>query len=143
MINWNFTNNTNFFQEAYEDAVANAMEEIGLLAEGYAQGYCSVDTGRLKNSINHATALGVGEDAYTDNNGKAYTGRSGKSMPDAYTCYIGTNVEYASYQEFGTSKIDAANHDRGFLRPAISNHIGKYESIVFKELGTIVSFKPK
>ena len=135
MISWNLVDNTGVFQDAYEEEIDNAWEEIGLLAEGFAQGYCSVDTGRLRNSINHATILGQGEDSYTDNDGNAFTGRAAKVLPDHGECYIGTNVDYAVYQEFGTSKISAANHGNGFLRPAITDHMDKYKSVMAQRLG--------
>ena len=41
---------------ALNKAVAKALEEIGLPAEGYAKEACPVDTGRLHNSITHATS---------------------------------------------------------------------------------------
>ena len=55
-----------------------ALEECGLIAEGYAKGLCPVDTGNLRNSVTHVVD------------------------PDKLVCYIGSNVEYAPYVEFGT-----------------------------------------
>ena len=60
---------------ALAEAKERALEAIGLAAEGYAKLRTPVDTGRLRNSISHAV--------------------SGDSA------YIGTNVEYAPYVEFG------------------------------------------
>lgn len=62
--------------EAKNAAVAAALEAIGLQAEGYAKMLEYVDTGRLRNSITHGV--------------------------DGDTAYIGTNVFYAPYVEFGT-----------------------------------------
>lgn len=92
--------------EAKDQAIARALETIGLVAERYAKEYAPVDTGRLRNSITHETA------------------------PEEGAVYIGTNVEYAPYQEFGTI------HQKGtpFLRPALDNHLGEYEQIVENEL---------
>ena len=56
--------------------VGEVMEEACLLVENTAKMYCPVDTGQLRNSITHTV---------TDNVG-----------------YIGTNVKYAPYVEFGT-----------------------------------------
>lgn len=100
---------TSHRQEAIDlknEAVARALEKIGLVAERYAKGYAPVDTGRLRNSISH------------------------EAVPDEGAVYIGTNVEYAPYQEFGTI------HQKGtpFLRPALDNHLGEYEQIVENEL---------
>lgn len=66
------TDNTPKFKEAKDEAVARALEAIGLQAEGYAKAKCPVDTGNLRNSITHQ--------------------REGEE-----TEVIGTNVEYAAY----------------------------------------------
>ncbi len=58
-------------------------------------------TGNLRNSLTH-----------TDN---------GKD-----TVYIGTNVEYAPYVEYGTSKMPP----RPYLKSALENHFDEYEDIV-------------
>ena len=90
--------------KAKDEAVARALEKMGLVAERYAKEYAPVDTGRLRNSITHATE------------------------PDAV--YIGTNVEYSIYQEFGTVNQPGTP----FLRPAVENHIDEYKDIVESEL---------
>lgn len=77
-----------------------ALEEIGLVAEGYAKRLCPVDTGRLRNSITHTH--------------------------DDEAAYIGTNVEYAPYVEFGTRRQTA----QPFLRPAAEEHSNEYSYIV-------------
>ena len=56
---------------AMEKAIKNGLEAIGLTAEGHAKKITPVDTGRLRNSISHAT--------------------------DKEAAYIGTNVEYAAF----------------------------------------------
>ena len=38
---------------AMDQALARALEEVGLVAEGYAKKACPVDTGRLRNGITH------------------------------------------------------------------------------------------
>lgn len=48
--------------------------------------------------------------------------------------YVGTNVEYATYQEFGTSRMKAANGGKGYLRPALFNHLEEYKNIANEEL---------
>ena len=92
--------------KAKDEAVARALETIGLVAERYAKGYAPVDTGRLRNSISHEVA------------------------PDENAVYVGTNVEYAPYQEFGTRYQGGTP----FLRPALDNHLGEYKSIAESEL---------
>lgn len=93
-----------------KSAIERALEKIGLTAERYAKGMAPKDTGRLQNSITHRVANGE------------------------RAVYIGTNVEYAPYQELGTSRMKAANGGKGFLRPAATEHGGQYRSILESEL---------
>ena len=88
--------------QAKDEAIARALETIGLVAERYAKEYAPVDTGRLRNSISH------------------------EAVPEEETVYIGTNVEYAPYQELGTRFQPGTP----FLRPAIDNHLDEYKQIV-------------
>ena len=76
-----YTDNVDKILAALDDAVAVALEKCGLLAEGYAKKLGSVDTGNLRNSITHSV------DA------------------DGRCAYVGTNVEYAPYVEYGTYKM--------------------------------------
>lgn len=70
--------NKDLFLGAAEEAVARALEAVGQQAEGYAKEASRVDTGRLRNSIAHT--YDAGEKAV----------------------YIGSNLEYAVYNEVGT-----------------------------------------
>lgn len=88
--------------EAFNEAKLVALEEVGLVAEGYAKDYCPVDTGTLRNSISHA--VDESEDM----------------------AIIGTNVEYAAYVELGTSRMSA----QPYLQPAVLNHTAEYEQLV-------------
>ena len=115
--------------EAKNEAIARALETIGLVAERYAKEMAPVDTGRLRNSISHE----VDED----------------------TVYVGTNVEYAPYLEFGTGKFAESGgrptpwsyqdskgewhttngmKPQPYLRPAIDDHLSEYKQIVQNEL---------
>ena len=95
-------------QDAVTAAMARALEICGGKAETYAKQLCPVDTGNLRNSITHA-------------------------QEDEKTEVIGTNVEYASYVEFGTVKMKA----RPYLRPAAENHSAEYKAIIENELKQI------
>lgn len=86
-------------------AKRQALEAMGLQAEGYAQFYAPVDTGRLQNSISH-------------------------KVIDENSVAIGTNVEYAPYQELGTSRMSA----HPFLKPACMNHVDEYREIAKQAL---------
>ena len=66
-----FTDNSEQVLSAMEKAKKRGLEAIGLTAEGHAKKITPVDTGRLRNSISHAT--------------------------DKEAAYIGTNVEYAAF----------------------------------------------
>jgi HK97 gp10 family phage protein len=92
--------------KAKDEAVARALEKMGLVAERYAKEYAPVDTGRLRNSITHEAA------------------------PDEGAVYIGTNVEYAPYVELGTSRQTA----QPYLRPAATDHVDEYTDIVKRVL---------
>lgn len=81
-------------------AVSKALEQTGMLAEGYAKKACPVDTGRLRNSITHVV--------------------QGDSV------YVGTNVEYAPHVELGTRHQDA----QPFLRPAAQEHASQYRKVI-------------
>ena len=95
------------FKRGMEAALATALEEIGLTAEGYAKRACPVDTGRLRNSITHIV----------DEGGKC--------------AVIGTNVEYAPYVELGTRH----QKPQPYLKPAAEDHESTYRSIFRKHLG--------
>lgn len=92
---------------AIDRALVAALEEIGLVAEGYAKRACPVDTGRLRNSITHIV----------DEDGKC--------------AVIGTNVEYAPYVELGTRH----QKPQPYLKPAAEDHASTYSSIFRKHLG--------
>ena len=93
--------------EAIDQALATALEEVGLVAEGYAKRACPVDTGRLRNSITHVT------------------------RPDEKAVYIGTNVEYGPCVELGTVHMAA----QPFLKPAAADHADVYREILRRRLG--------
>ena len=91
--------------EAMRSQVLKGLAAIGQEAEGFAKEQCPVDTGRLRNSITNE--VDDGENAV----------------------YIGSNVEYAPYVEYG----DKATHKTGgahFLRDAVSSHTDLYKSIM-------------
>lgn len=93
--------------EAIDQALATALEEVGLVAEGYVKRACPVDTGRLRNSITHIVDEGTRH------------------------VVIGTNVEYAPYVELGTRH----QKPQPFLKPAANDHYSTYKGIFLKHLG--------
>lgn len=86
--NFRFEDNSGKVLSALDSQLEKALEACGLLAEGYAKSnltsFPRVDTGNLRNSVTHM----VGRESV-----------QGTDMPMGY---VGTNVEYASYVEYGT-----------------------------------------
>lgn len=81
-----------------------ALAAIGEECVGYAQDDCPVDTGNLRSSI---TKKVVNEDK---------------------AVYVGTNVEYGVYVEYGD--YAHAVGKKHFLRDAAANHADHYEEIL-------------
>lgn len=108
--------------QATQEQILRALIILGDTAEGYAKLNCPTDTGRLRNSIAHVVDVG------------------GKCT------YIGTNVHYAPYVEFGTGSRAESNMGgnqsiggqapQPYLRPALSEHVDEYKKIVKTELST-------
>lgn len=86
--------------EEMERKVEAWLEFIGASAASAAAGIPNfpVDTGRMKNSINWASPHAFG------------SGDTPHSLPEENSVYIGTNVEYAPYHEYGTSRGIPARH---------------------------------
>lgn len=95
--------NSELVNEEAVKAALRGLEACGMVAETYAKEQCPVDTGRLRNSIAHM----VNE--------------------DERAAYIGSNVEYAPYQELGTINGVIAKH---FLRDAAAMHTDEYKRII-------------
>ena len=98
--------NTDAILKATDEAIYNALEIIGNKAADYAAALAPVDTGNLKNSMTSEVSM------------------------QEKAVYVGSNVEYAPYQEFGTYKMPAANGGTGFLKPAIMNHLDEFKNIM-------------
>ena len=95
-----------------------------------------IDTGLLRNSVTHALAGNAPAIlTYTGSNASRYhpddgipSGSYSGIMPNEgkMAVYIGTNVEYAPYVEYGTQRM-RANH---FIRNSLSEHIPEYKQII-------------
>ena len=112
------TSNIEKVQAETTEALRRAAIMIGGTIEGHAKELCPVDTGLLRNSITYAIG---GSDANIqayksndkDKNGKLidpqeghYEGVAPADDKDQVTVYVGTNVEYAPYQELGAPAIN-------------------------------------
>ena len=103
VIDVQFDDNSQQVLDAMNEQVQAWLEAIGEDAAGTAADRAPVDTGRLKGSISSAVVI------------------SEKAV------YIGTNVEYAPYQEFGTSKGIPGKH---FLQFGASAHQAEYKTLL-------------
>ena len=99
-MSYTYRDNTDEVLAALERAKRRGLEAIGLTAEGYAKRETPVDTGRLRNSISHAT--------------------------DDEAAYIGTNVEYAPYVELGARGRQGVH----MLQRAATEHADEYKQIM-------------
>ena len=142
MADVSFTSHKKECNEAVQAAVLKALRLVGGQAERYAKETISdmgaVDTGFLRNSITFAID---GESAeigsYQDDAGTKTGEYSGTAPAEKdrnnRAVFIGTNVYYAPYIEYGTWKMAA----RPFLSQSIESHISDFQSLfaeAFKNL---------
>lgn len=131
-----FKSNRGEVEKKVEEATKKALRLVGGQAERYAKETISdmkaVDTGFLRNSITFALGGESAEiETYTDDNGEKRGHYSGTAPVDGkgeHAVWIGSNVYYAPYVEFGTVKVDP----RPFLSDSIQAHQSEYERL-FKE----------
>jgi HK97 gp10 family phage protein len=101
-----------------------SVREAALFCQGQAILLCPVDEGRLRGSI----GMKMSNEVVIKN------ADSGKSEPDDFitenpepnTAHVGTNTEYAIYQEFGTVNMAA----QPYLRPAADLTQGQAVTII-------------
>lgn len=103
--------NSGQVKDAFQAAILEALEEIGVTVETKAKGNAPVDTGRLKASITHIVD---GEE------NAVYVGVP--KEPDG--------PEYGKYQELGTHKMSA----QPFLKPAVTESTKAIRDIVERAL---------
>lgn len=139
-LDWTFTNNREMTEEMFNAALKRGLEAIGMQAESYAKlevnqtrnasdGHVgAIKTGRLINSITYGMDGRSGTHRYRDNQGKSYTQQIGLAEEDSV--YIGTNVEYAPYIEFGHHSYPAVH----YLKNAAGNHSEEYRNILEESL---------
>ena len=151
------TDNSPQVLAAIDAAIESGLTIIGGKAEGYAKALTPVDTGLLRNSITYAlggqppaissyhAAYGSNRVASGKNAGKRYSATSTKAGAVGFgqyqgaapadeanqrSVYIGTNVEYGPYIEYGTSRMKA----QPFITPAMEPHLDEYKAVMASEL---------
>lgn len=136
--------------------VIKALTMCGLLAEGYAKvsltDQDAVDTGLLRNSVTFGV---TGENVHTktykaDKGDKKGSYESSIPKENDPAMYVGTNVEYAPYIEFGTGKQSSkggrqtpwtykdkkgfhkssGHSPRPYLKPSIADHTEEYKQVI-------------
>lgn len=126
--------NTKNILEMLKESSKTALTAVGMQAvtDVISKGDFPVDTGLLRNSITFAIsgeppAIG----SYSADKGNENGSYQGTAPDDKDpTVYIGTNVEYAKYVQFGTSRMKA----RDFLMSPLRANLGKYKEILTKYL---------
>ncbi len=84
--------------------IRNNMEKAVLMVENDAKRFVAVDTGRLRSSITHEITESKNE----------------------IKGVVGTNVNYAIAQEYGTSKQSG----QAYLRPALAKNLSKIKQML-------------
>jgi phage gpG-like protein len=115
--------NTDAILKATDEAIYNALDIIGNKAADYAAGLAPAATGNLKNSM------------------------TSEVNQQEKAVYIGTDVEYAPFVEFGHHQevgryvpeigkrlVRDFVPAKPFLKPAIQNHLDEYKNILETEL---------
>lgn len=90
VVTISFVDNSDKVLQVADEKVNAWLKAIGSDAAQTAAKKAPVDTGRLKNSINWATKNEHG------------SGDLPQATPEDKSVYIGTNVNYAIYHEYGT-----------------------------------------
>lgn len=133
-IDWTYKDFIDEYLSEVDAQAEKALTAVGMLAEKYAKENAPVDTGRLRNSITFAIAgQAPNIQSYkadrprsgkqSDVEGGTYEGTMGSSKETGV--YIGTNVEYASAVEFGTT----LQRPHPYLKPAVSEHGDEYRRL--------------
>lgn len=104
-----------------ERVISESVFEIGLVVEGQAKVLAPYAIGRLRGSITVQM-----RDRGTEPDGPVEQGDVIQKPTDENVAFVGTNVDYAAYQEFGTVKMNA----QPYLRPALDIAQGQALTIV-------------
>ena len=115
--------NTDAILKATDEAIYNALEMIGNKAADYAAALAPVKTSNLKNSMTSEVHM------------------------EEKAVYVGTDVEYAAYVEYGHHQqvgryvpaigkrlVKSFVPGKPYLKPAIENHMDDYKNILETEL---------
>ena len=94
------------FKVEVDNTIHQKIEKACLMVESDAKRFVAVDTGRLRSSITHEIT----------------------ESKDEVRGVVGTNVDYAIAQEYGTSKQSG----HAYLRPALAKNLSKIKALFKK-----------
>ena len=123
-----FRDNSKEVLKKLDEAAYKALVAIGETSVTAVKKNCPVDTGRLRNSITYAVA-GHSTNVASYRQGNVAGGIKGKHTYHSYgsgavgtedeeAVYIGTNVEYAPYVEYGAKGREATHFFSGGIQAA-------------------------
>ena len=135
---YSFTDHTKEVIEAMQEQVEQWLEAVGEDAAGTAADVCPVGTpestgikgyigGTLRNSISAVTESWQSDFNQHDGAQASVADIMPKEKPEKSAVYIGTNVEYAPYQEFGTSRGIKGKH---FIQFGMTAHQEAYKDLL-------------
>lgn len=143
--------NSGLIKKATKKQLRVALKACGAQAQGHAVDYATqkgvVDTGLLRNSITFALSgsAPAKKEYHSDRGKKKKSGKYEGNAPEeenAQTVFIGTNVEYAVYNELGHKTLKGKEvAARPFLRPALENHMEEYRDIIESTLEKLFNGK--
>ena len=140
MAGYTFIDNSDAVMSEMAKRARVALEAVGIQAEGHCKQELSntpkrIDTGMLRNSITHAVdGKPPAKSSYhgdrANRQGVTPSGSYKGSVPteDKPAVYVGTNVEYAPYVEYGTDRMEP-NH---FIKNGVEKNLNEYKGIIKK-----------
>ena len=145
-----FEDNSEKVKKEIRENIALGLTEAAIHLEGECAIRCPVDTGHLRASISHIAPRSSGhydgERCYKGKSGtKVHKGQKKpgycrenehpgtlQGMKDENAAYVGTNVEYAPYVEYGTKRMKA----QPYMRTGLSASIEAMKEIFSRRMKT-------
>ena len=122
-------------KRATDSAMKRAAHMIGGTIESHAKEYCPAIGGE-------EPRIGTYRSNNRDKTGKeiepkegVYAEKADQDEDNQVSVYVGTNVQYAPYQELGAPNINLPA--RPYLRPAFENHRQEIEQIIQQVFGRL------
>lgn len=131
VADFNIKNNFAEVTEELAEKIEAWLEAVGEDAASTAAEVAPVDTGRLKNSITCASPIYQSDPNKYGGKAAEITDFIPLGKPEEGSVYIGTNVEYAEYNEMGTSKGVPARH---FIQFGMTAHQDEYKKMLEEKL---------